>query len=493
MRSSPSSRAREPLQSANATVETARALGFTVGPLCGSLLVAAGGTAAAMLVDAASFVVVGAAGLALTARRYATREADGEPRRARDGIAFPPRGPGYVALMVLVVFVSLLFMSASIPADLVYVEDILGVRGHRHRDRLQRLDAGDADRLRTSSVAASPLERPRRGSDGRGDDPGARQVRRAASGSSSASWSATYFVGGVGHGLKNVASRTLIHVRVPRGPPWPGVRRLERHPQRGGARGARRRWGRWSVPSGARETLLLAGGLSALAGARRAGGAGDAPSAAPEPSRARVRSAPREHGRTRPPRPSTHVDVLPRGLLAEKLRRGMPLRVKLGIDPTAPDIHLGVRVVLGPPRGASSDAGHIVVLIVGDYTARIGDPSGRSKERPVLAGRVLDANARAFAEQAFRILDRERTEIRLQRRVARRACPTPTSSALTRTLTVAQLLERDDFAKRFAAHEPVSLSELLYPLMQAYDSVAIEADVEIGGTDQLYNLLAGAT
>ena len=131
-----------------------------------------------------------------------------------------------------------------------------------------------------------------------------------------------------------------------------------------------------------------------------------------------------------------------------------------------------------------------MVLIVGDYTARIGDPSGRSKERPILADDVLDANARAFAEQAFRILDRERTEIRYNGEWLG-ALSYAEVVRLTRTLTVAQLLERDDFSKRFAAHEPISLSELLYPLMQAYDSVAVEADVEIGGTDQLYNLLAG--
>jgi tyrosyl-tRNA synthetase len=183
------------------------------------------------------------------------------------------------------------------------------------------------------------------------------------------------------------------------------------------------------------------------------------------------------------------VDVLPEGLLAEKLRRGTPLRVKLGIDPTAPDIHLGFACVLDRLAGFQRE-GHVVVLIVGDYTARIGDPSGRSKERPVLADDVLDANARAFAEQAFRILDRDRTEIRYNGEWLG-ALSYAEVVRLTRTLTVAQLLEREDFSKRFAAHEPISLSELLYPLMQAYDSVAIEADVEIGGTDQLYNLLAG--
>jgi tyrosyl-tRNA synthetase len=185
------------------------------------------------------------------------------------------------------------------------------------------------------------------------------------------------------------------------------------------------------------------------------------------------------------------VDVLPDGLLAEKLRRGAPLRVKLGIDPTAPDIHLGFAFVLDRLAGFQRE-GHTVVLIVGDYTARIGDPSGRSKERPVLPDEALDANARQFAEQAFRILERERTEIRYNGEWLG-ALSYAEVVRLTRTLTVAARRERDDFATRFAAHEPISLSELLYPLMQAYDSVAIEADVEIGGTDQLYNLLAGRT
>jgi tyrosyl-tRNA synthetase len=183
------------------------------------------------------------------------------------------------------------------------------------------------------------------------------------------------------------------------------------------------------------------------------------------------------------------VDVLPEGGLDRKLALGRPLRVKLGVDPTSPDIHLGFAFVLDR-LAAFQRAGHVVVLIVGDYTARIGDPSGRSSERPVLPEEVLDANAQYFADQAYRILDPERTEVRFNgewlgtlsfAEVVR----------LTRTLTVARLLERDDFEKRFTAHVPISLSELLYPPMQAYDSVAIEADVEIGGTDQLFNLLAG--
>jgi tyrosyl-tRNA synthetase len=182
------------------------------------------------------------------------------------------------------------------------------------------------------------------------------------------------------------------------------------------------------------------------------------------------------------------VDCLPAGELERKLALGRPLRVKLGLDPTAPDIHLGHTVVLGKLR-EFQDAGHVVVLIVGDYTARVGDPSGRSALRPQLTGEQIDANARTYAEQAFRVLDRERTEMRfnsewLDMRMEE-------LFALARTTTVAQLLERDDFAKRYAAREPISILELLYPLMQGYDSVAVRADVEFGGTDQKFNLLLG--
>jgi tyrosyl-tRNA synthetase len=183
------------------------------------------------------------------------------------------------------------------------------------------------------------------------------------------------------------------------------------------------------------------------------------------------------------------VDVLPEGGLEAKLAKGKPLRVKLGVDPTSPDIHLGFAFVLDR-LAEFQRAGHVVVLIVGDYTARIGDPSGRSAERPVLEDDVLDANAQRFAEQAYRILDPSRTEVRFNGEWLGKLTFAEVVR-LTRTLTVARLLERDDFDKRFKAHVPISLSELLYPPMQAYDSVAIEADVEIGGTDQLFNLLAG--
>jgi tyrosyl-tRNA synthetase len=183
------------------------------------------------------------------------------------------------------------------------------------------------------------------------------------------------------------------------------------------------------------------------------------------------------------------VAVLPDGALEEKLKLGRPLRVKLGVDPTAPDIHLGFAVVLRK-LAAFQRAGHVAVLIVGDYTARIGDPSGRSEERPVLPGEVLDANARQFRDQAFKILDPDRTEIRFNGEWLAKLDYEQTVR-LARTITVARLLERDDFHGRFERHEPISLSELLYPVMQAYDSIAIEADVELGGNDQYWNLLTG--
>ncbi len=186
-----------------------------------------------------------------------------------------------------------------------------------------------------------------------------------------------------------------------------------------------------------------------------------------------------------------HVDLLPRGGLEEKLKQGRPLRVKLGIDVTSPDIHVGRAIPLQRMR-AFQDAGHVGVLIVGDYTTRIGDPSGRSAERPILSGEEIDRNAKTYVDQAMQILDPGRTEVRFNGEWLS-TLSFADVVRLTRTLTVAQLLERDDFAKRIAAGHPVSISELLYPLMQAYDSVAVEADVELGGTDQLYNLLAGRT
>jgi tyrosyl-tRNA synthetase len=183
------------------------------------------------------------------------------------------------------------------------------------------------------------------------------------------------------------------------------------------------------------------------------------------------------------------VDVLPAGELERKLALGRPLRVKLGIDVTSPDIHLGRAVPLQRMR-AFQDHGHLGVLIVGDYTTRVGDPSGRSSERPILSDEEIDTNAQTYVDQAYQIIDRDRTEVRFNGEWLSRLSFADVLR-LTRTMTVARLLERDDFANRYSAGHPISISELLYPLMQAYDSVAVEADVELGGTDQLYNLLAG--
>src|ERR687897_2041038 len=183
------------------------------------------------------------------------------------------------------------------------------------------------------------------------------------------------------------------------------------------------------------------------------------------------------------------VDVIPREELDRRLAGGETLRVKLGIDPTAPDIHLGFAVVLGKLR-AFQDLGHTAVLVIGDFTARVGDPSGRSKTRPILSAEQIDENTRTYLEQAYLVLDRDRTEVR--RNSEWLASLTMADLIqLTRATTVARILERDDFSKRYAANDPITLTELLYPLMQAYDSVALEVDVELGGTDQLYNLLMG--
>jgi tyrosyl-tRNA synthetase len=183
------------------------------------------------------------------------------------------------------------------------------------------------------------------------------------------------------------------------------------------------------------------------------------------------------------------VDVLPEGELERRLELGRPLRVKLGIDVTAPHITIGNGIPLQRMR-AFQDEGHTGVLIVGDYTTRIGDPSGRSAERPLLDDADIDRMAERFFESAYTILIPERTEIRFNGEWLSKLSYADVVT-LARTMTVARILERDDFAKRWAAQQPISISELLYPLMQAYDSVAVEADVELGGTDQLYNLLAG--
>ena len=180
------------------------------------------------------------------------------------------------------------------------------------------------------------------------------------------------------------------------------------------------------------------------------------------------------------------VDALPEGELERQLSKGRPLRVKLGVDPTTPDIHLGHTVVLRKLR-EFQDLGHTVVLIVGDYTGRVGDPSGRSAQRPFVEGEEIDRNAETYQAQAFKVLDRDRTEVR--RNGEWLDMPMEDLFRLARHATVAQVLERDDFANRYRAGEPIAIPELLYPLLQGYDSVAVESDVELGGTDQKFNLL----
>lgn len=179
----------------------------------------------------------------------------------------------------------------------------------------------------------------------------------------------------------------------------------------------------------------------------------------------------------------------PPGALAAKLAEGRPLRVKLGVDPTAPDIHLGHTVVLQKLR-EFQDAGHTAVLIIGDWTARVGDPSGRSSTRPMLSGEEIDRNAETFRAQAFHVLDPDRTEIRHNGEWFA-GMTLEAVLGLASRVTVNQLLRRNDFATRMADDRPISVLELLYPLMQGYDSVMVEADVELGGTDQLFNLMLG--
>ena len=183
------------------------------------------------------------------------------------------------------------------------------------------------------------------------------------------------------------------------------------------------------------------------------------------------------------------VEVRPDGALEKRLAEGRPLRVKLGLDPTAKDLHLGHTVVLQKLR-EFQDLGHTVVLIIGDYTARVGDPSGRSVTRPVLSPAEIDEHAQSYLDQATKVLAAdERLEVR--RNSEWLDMPMEELFRLVRNVTVAQLLERDDFSKRMAAAEPISLLELLYPVLQGYDSVAIRADVELGGTDQTFNLFMG--
>ena len=187
------------------------------------------------------------------------------------------------------------------------------------------------------------------------------------------------------------------------------------------------------------------------------------------------------------------VDLIREEDLRKKLERsaktGKPLRVKLGVDPTSPDIHLGHTVVVRKLK-AFQDLGHTVIYLIGDFTAMIGDPSGRNVTRPPLSREEIEVNAKTYREQVFKLLDPDKTEVRYNSEWMGKFDAADFIKLAART-TVKQILERDDFEKRMSAHQPISLHELLYPLVQGYDSVALEADVELGGTDQKFNLLSG--
>lgn len=191
------------------------------------------------------------------------------------------------------------------------------------------------------------------------------------------------------------------------------------------------------------------------------------------------------------------IDIIKRGTdciigleeLEKKLQTSKPLRIKLGVDPTRPDLTFGHAVVFNKLK-EFQDLGHQAILLIGDYTATIGDPSGRSSTRPALTPQEVEKNAQTYLEQVFKILDPKKTQIRRNSEWFKKMS-FEDALALSRKMTVARMLERDDFAKRFESNTPISIVEFLYPLVQGYDSVMLEADVELGGTDQLFNLLVG--
>ena len=182
-------------------------------------------------------------------------------------------------------------------------------------------------------------------------------------------------------------------------------------------------------------------------------------------------------------------EILKREELEARLKLGRPLRVKAGFDPTAPDLHLGHTVLLNKMR-QFQDLGHQVIFLIGDFTGMIGDPTGKNVTRKPLTREDVDANARTYADQVFKVLDRERTELRFNSEWFGEMGAAD-MIRLAGQLTVARMLERDDFAKRYGAQQPIAIHEFLYPLVQGYDSVALKADVELGGTDQKFNLLMG--
>jgi tyrosyl-tRNA synthetase len=189
------------------------------------------------------------------------------------------------------------------------------------------------------------------------------------------------------------------------------------------------------------------------------------------------------------------VDVVSREDLAKKLASGKKLRIKFGADPSSPDLHLGHSVVMGKLR-QFQDLGHTAVLIIGDFTAQVGDPSGRDLTRPVLDHETVAKNAKTYTEQAFKVLDRDRTEIRFNSEWLKPFFASPAVGVsdfvnIAKSVTISRLLEREDFRARMKAETPISLLEILYPILQGYDSVAVKADVELGGQDQIFNLLMG--
>jgi tyrosyl-tRNA synthetase len=197
------------------------------------------------------------------------------------------------------------------------------------------------------------------------------------------------------------------------------------------------------------------------------------------------------------PTPQESLDLIGRGAdeilkreeLAARLATGRPLRIKAGFDPTAPDLHLGHTVLLNKMR-QFQDLGHQVIFLIGDFTGMIGDPTGKNVTRKPLTREDVEANARTYADQVFKVLDRERTEVRFNSEWFGRMSAAD-MIRLAAQHTVARMLERDDFSKRYAAQQPIAIHEFLYPLVQGYDSVALKADVELGGTDQKFNLLMG--
>ena len=177
--------------------------------------------------------------------------------------------------------------------------------------------------------------------------------------------------------------------------------------------------------------------------------------------------------------------------LVEKISQGKKLKIKFGVDPTRPDLTFGHLVVFNKLK-QFQDAGHEAILLIGDYTARIGDPSGRSDLRPELTEEEVNENAKTYLEQAFRIIDRKKTTVRRNSEWFS-SMSFADSLSLSRKMTVARMLERDDFEKRFKSNRPISMVEFMYPLIQGYDSIVLESDVEIGGSDQLFNMLVGRT